>query len=81
MITFTHRHFLDPGWIPGPGQKWRDAPKATMRVTKMTPYAVYYTYADSKRGGSLKMARQTWDAEYAPSLLPATTEGEGELKC
>jgi hypothetical protein len=77
-IEFTHRQALDPDWEPRDGQKWKDAPKARMRVTKMTTYAVYYTYADSpSRRGSWSMARTVWDRDYAQSLPSATTEGEG----
>jgi hypothetical protein len=68
--TFLHLHTLDPDWQPGPGQKWRDAPKARMRVTKMTRLAVYYTYANAEPGarGAFSMTRETWDRDYAPNL-------------
>lgn len=44
-MTFTHWAFLDPDWRPAPGQKYRDAPKATMRITRVTATLVYYSYA------------------------------------
>ena len=48
MITrgtvFIHDRFIDPGWAPGPGQKYADAPKASMTVTHVTKGLVYYCY-------------------------------------
>lgn len=75
MTTFTHLRILDPAWRPGPGQRYADAPKARMRVTRMTATTVYYTYADAKPGArsAWKMPRATWDTHYASS---ATTESE-----
>lgn len=49
-MVFTHWSMLDPDWQPGPGQSHRDAPKATMRVTRVTTYAVYYGYATGGGG-------------------------------
>ena len=65
-ILFTHLRWLDVDWKPGPGQKYADAPKARMQVTRMTKYAVYYRYADG--GGKFCMDRATWDRDYAPAL-------------
>lgn len=75
QTTFHHGHTLDPNWQPGPGEKWRNAPKAKMRVTKMTRLAVYYTYADAEPGarGAFSMKRETWDRDYAPNLEPKDT--------
>jgi hypothetical protein len=61
--TFTHKHLLTLGWIPGPGQRYGDAPKAECVVTRMTSTAVYYRYAAT--GGRFSMSRATWDRDYA----------------
>lgn len=74
-ILFTHLTALDLGWIPGPGQKYADAPKAPCKVTRMTKLAVYYTYAsDPKSRGAFCMSRETWDRDYAPNLDPKDAE-------
>lgn len=71
QILFTHLRVLDPDWKPEPGQKYADAPKAQMRVTRMTNTTVYYRYADGSYAGSMK--RETWDRDYAPNLDPKGT--------
>lgn len=65
---FTHKHFIDPGWEPGPGEKYRDAPKAEMVVTRVTLGGVYYGYAQTGKGGWY-MDRPTFEQTY-----PANTE-------
>lgn len=66
-ILFTHLRILDPDWKPGPGQKYADAPKAQMKVTRMTMTTVYYRYAsDGSYAGAMK--RETWDRDYAPTI-------------
>ena len=72
MTTFTHRHALDLDWKPGPGQKWKDAPKAQMRVAKMTDTTVYYTYANDPGPGQWTMSRAVFERDY----LPQATTGE-----
>jgi len=50
-FTFTHDHFLDPDWVPSPGQHYADGPKAAMVVTRVTKNDVWYGYAGATRGG------------------------------
>lgn len=50
-LTFTHQRWLDQDWVPGPGQKYTDAPKAVCSVTAVREGRVYYTLgADTTRG-------------------------------
>lgn len=51
--TWRHKHYLEPDWTPGPDQKWRDGPKALMRVTSVIRGLVYYTFADSPNNKAL----------------------------
>jgi hypothetical protein len=46
--TFTSAHKLDTKFKPGPGQKYRDGPKALMKITEVRGKIVYYTYADDE---------------------------------
>jgi hypothetical protein len=48
---FRAAHILDPGWKPGPDQKYADAPKAVMAVTRVTAHTVWYGYADAGKAG------------------------------
>lgn len=41
-LRFRHTHRLDPGWRPGPGQKYTDGPKAVCEVTRVTATTVYF---------------------------------------
>ena len=50
-MTFTHWAFLDPDWKPGPGQKYRDGPKALMVVTRVDRFTVWYGYAPTTKPG------------------------------
>lgn len=43
---FTHDHLLDPRFVPGPGQRYSDAPKAEMVVTSIRKDTVYYGYTN-----------------------------------
>lgn len=46
-FVFTHKHLLDPYWLPDidAGEKYStDAPKATMVVTRATKRTVWYGY-------------------------------------
>lgn len=42
---FIHRSILQPGYQPGPGEKYKDGPKAEMIVTHVTSTRVWYGYA------------------------------------
>lgn len=48
---FTHDRKLDLDWKPGPGEKYKDAPKARMRVTRVTNNTIWFTYASSEGTG------------------------------
>lgn len=75
QILFTHLHHLDLDWKPGPGQKYRDAPKARCKVTRMTSLAVYYSYASEPTNhGAFYMSREEWDRDYAPATEREATE-------
>lgn len=51
--VFTHNHHMDVSWRPQPGQTWaKDAPRATMVVTKVTERVVYYTTLGDQRPGA-----------------------------
>jgi hypothetical protein len=41
-MEFTHDRWLDTDWKPGPGEKYKDAPKARCVVTKVTKTNVFY---------------------------------------
>lgn len=48
---FLHRRFLDPSFVPGPGERYADAPKAVCRITAVTNGRVYYAVgADATKG-------------------------------
>lgn len=42
---FTHPSMLDPDWMPGPGQRYADAPKARCVVTTVRRGTVWFRYA------------------------------------
>ena len=48
---FTHDRKLDLSWKPGPGQRYKDAPRARMRVTRVTQHTIWFTYATSDKTG------------------------------
>jgi hypothetical protein len=65
--TFVHQHYLDPDWQPGPGERYRDAPRALMEVSRATSTHVWYRYAGGTSSGWV-MPRETFEAEY-PNVL------------
>lgn len=69
MREFTHDRMIDPGWVPPPGGKYRDGPKARCVVTRATGTTVYFTYADTPRGGpQFKVDRRLFTARF-PGVL------------
>lgn len=54
-MLYEHATRLDPGWKPGPGQKYADAPREVMRVTRD---AVYTRPASG--GNSTWLTRARW---------------------
>ena len=56
-LTFTHDRVLEPSWRPSEGQKYVDAPKAAMRVFRVTRDTVWYGYADAQRS-SFRLPRE-----------------------
>lgn len=60
---FTHLSILDPDWEPAPGEKYADAPKATMVVTRTTKESVWFSYADEP-GVPRHMDRKTFEERY-----------------
>lgn len=66
-FVFTHDRFLDPGWTPGPGQRYADtAPKATMIVTRVTATTVWYAYhlGHGAAAGRWAMDRAAFEARF-----------------
>lgn len=61
---FTHKHFIDPDWKPGPGEKYRDAPKAEMVVTGVSLGGVWYGYAEPPGRAGWHMNRPQFEQEY-----------------
>lgn len=43
-FRFVHPSILDPNWTPGPGQKYADAPRATMRITRRSGQSIWFGY-------------------------------------
>lgn len=56
---FTHDRLLDLDWEPGPGEKWKDAPKARCVVTRVTNSTIYFGYVSGKRAHAY-LARSTF---------------------
>lgn len=69
-MTFTDHRRLDLTWQPGPGQRYVDAPLARMRITRVTSYKVWYTYATDEPGSSGYFwdLRADFDREYGAEL-------------
>ena len=63
-FVFTHDSFIDPGWAPGPGEHYSDAPKATMRVHKVDSHTVWYGYSVGKRISGWRMDREDFESRY-----------------
>lgn len=58
--VFRSKHLLEPTWKPGEGQKYKDAPKALMVVTRVTSTSVYYDYQSlHPRKGAAFVASRT----------------------
>jgi hypothetical protein len=71
MRTFTHLSYLDPDWQPESGQKYADAPKARMRVTRTTRTTVWFAYADAPTApgqAGFTLQRSQFEADY-PGVL------------
>jgi hypothetical protein len=49
---FRHARQLDVTWQPGPGQRYADAPKATMVVTRVAAGRVWYGLDEPRPRGS-----------------------------
>jgi len=68
-VIFLHDTFLDLGWTPGPGQKYADAPKASMQVTHITATRVYYCYAGTYPAhAAWSMDRKKFEKRFPNSL-------------
>lgn len=59
---FTHQTVLDPSWQPGPGQRYADAPKARMVVTRATRTTVWFGFTAHR--GVQRLDRQVFEARY-----------------
>jgi hypothetical protein len=62
-FTFTHASRLDPDWVPGLGQKYVDAPKQRMEVTRATSTTVYFR-PEGSRAVSSYLPRAEFEARY-----------------
>lgn len=63
-FTFTHERMLDTTWRPGPGQKYADAPKVTMVVSRVTRDLVYFKPAGYPKTAPLALNRGVFEARY-----------------
>lgn len=70
--TYVHEHFLDTDWVPGPGQKFADAPKARMKVIHVTPTRVTSSFAESGMG-RFTLERETFCRHYGEQALASRT--------
>ena len=62
--TFTHDRLLDTTWRPGPGQRYTDAPKARMRVFRVTVDTGWSGYVDATRS-SHRMDRAEFESRFS----------------
>lgn len=64
--TFVHDRLLDTDWKPGPGEKYADAPKALMVITRTTSDQVWYGYfpAHPRSTPRYVMARPEFTARF-----------------
>lgn len=68
-MTFTHHSFLDTDWQPGPGQRYVDAPKRRMVITRVDRRTVWYGHAaDEKPKAAWREARAVFEEEYGAEL-------------
>ena len=66
---FTHDSFADPNWKPTDGQRWADAPKAVMEITRVTSETVWYGYAEHDDGtGGFRMSRGQFLERYGKHI-------------
>ena len=49
-MRFTHARQLRTDWEPAPGQRYADAPKQVMRVTRVATSTVWYRPDDDAGG-------------------------------
>jgi hypothetical protein len=69
--TFTHHHMLDTTWTPdrSRGERYRDAPKARMRVTAVRNGRVYFTLNSAPENhGNWVTDRSAFLVEYGPEI-------------
>lgn len=73
-MEFEHAFLLDRNWKPdvAKGEKYKDAPHEICRVTKVTPWAVYYRQVGADRASTF-IARDKF-ATVVGKLLDAQTE-------
>lgn len=73
-LLFEHAFLLDRDWTPDitRGEKYKDAPHEVCRVTKVTPWAVYYRQVGADRASTF-IARDKF-ATVVGKLLDAQTE-------
>lgn len=69
-MQFTDQRRLDLAWEPGPGQRLVDAPRARMRITRVSADAVWYTYASDPPGtrGYFWDYRADFEGKYSAQL-------------
>lgn len=66
---FTHSSILDPDWRPDiqAGERYKDAPKARMRVTRVANHRVWFGYArdkDTNAPGGFMSGRSFFERAY-----------------
>ena len=52
-VLFRHGRILDPAFVPGPGERFADAPKAICRVTAVRRGNVFYAVGDETKAHSV----------------------------
>lgn len=63
--VFVHKTRLDTTWKPDPckGEKYTDAPKEVMRVTRVTTQTVWFGPIGASKADT-RMDRQQFEREY-----------------
>jgi hypothetical protein len=56
--VFRHGRLLDTSFVPGPGQRFADAPKVVCRVTRVALGRVYYAVGNETKAHSFASAER-----------------------
>lgn len=64
---FTHAQIVAEGWRPTESQKYSDAPRARMVITRATDRRIYFTYAGGTKG-HWWLSRDAFMAQYGEQV-------------